>query len=387
MPYSYNETTLGSMVTTKDIVEQLRGKIGRYQGPIGEQNTKAALIEPVLRVLGWDVEDVDEVHREYKQRSMDNPVDYALVLDGKPVLFVEAKGLRENLDDRRWAGQILGYAAVAGVEWVVLTNGDEYRIYNAHAPVPVQDKEFRRARVTDPTTLPETVLDLFSRKRMLEGHLTVMFKAHFVDHQVREALGILLAPGHVDPALVRLIGKHAKALSPGEIRSGLDRLHVSWDGPMRSAAAASTSPASPSPAPVLLPVPSRPSPTTPSATPSKSGTATRDEVARSNNAVLQRIMAARPNQDTLDLEKTYNGHHLTARIECDGRVTWNGVAYDSLSTAAGVARASIIGAPAGRKYPQTNGWTFWGFRDADGQLKPMDALRQALMPSHPSASE
>jgi hypothetical protein len=25
--------------------------------------------------LGWDVEDVDEVHREYKVRAMDDPVD------------------------------------------------------------------------------------------------------------------------------------------------------------------------------------------------------------------------------------------------------------------------------------------------------------------------
>src|SRR5579859_2928291 len=101
------------MATIKEIVELVGGRIAHYKGPMGEQNTKAALIEPMLRVLGWDVEDPDEVHREYKQKSMDNPVDYALMLDGKPALFVEAKGLRENLDGRSWAGQILGYAAVA----------------------------------------------------------------------------------------------------------------------------------------------------------------------------------------------------------------------------------------------------------------------------------
>src|SRR5258708_38934446 len=174
------------MATIKEAVEQARARIARYQAPVGEQNTKAALIEPVLRVLGWDVEDVDEVHREYRQRSMDAPVDYALVLDNEPVLFVEAKGLRENLEDRRWAGQIVGYAAVAGVEWVVLTNGDEYRIYNAHAAVAVHDKLFRVARVTDPATHPEGVLELFSKVRMMQGHLTTVFKTHLIDHQVRE---------------------------------------------------------------------------------------------------------------------------------------------------------------------------------------------------------
>jgi hypothetical protein len=31
--------------------------------------------------------------------------------------------------------------------------------------------------------------------------------------------------------------------------------------------------------------------------------------------------------------------------------------------AGGMARKSMIGAPEGRPYPQTNGWTFWQFRD------------------------
>jgi hypothetical protein len=55
-------------------------------------------------------------------------------------------GLGENLDDRRWAGQIMGYAHVAGVKWVVLTDGDEYRLYNAYAEGPVEDKIFRKFR-------------------------------------------------------------------------------------------------------------------------------------------------------------------------------------------------------------------------------------------------
>ncbi len=34
---------------------------------MGEQDTKAALISPVLRALGWDVEDVEQVRHEYRQ--------------------------------------------------------------------------------------------------------------------------------------------------------------------------------------------------------------------------------------------------------------------------------------------------------------------------------
>jgi hypothetical protein len=47
----------------------------------------------------------DEVHREYRRRPADNPVDYALLLSRTPRLFIEAKGLGENIDDPKWANQ------------------------------------------------------------------------------------------------------------------------------------------------------------------------------------------------------------------------------------------------------------------------------------------
>jgi hypothetical protein len=38
---------------------------------LNEQNTKASLIEPVMRALGWNVEDFDEVQREFRLRRRD----------------------------------------------------------------------------------------------------------------------------------------------------------------------------------------------------------------------------------------------------------------------------------------------------------------------------
>jgi len=78
----------------------------------------------------------------------------------------------------------------------------------------------------------------------------------------------------------------------------------------------------------------------------------------------------------LDIETTYRGHRLTARIEADGNVTWNGTTYDSLSTAGGMARKSVVGAPPGREYPQTNGWT----SGASGARARHDDRGQAIGP-------
>ena len=78
----------------------------------------------------------------------------------------------------------------------------------------------------------------------------------------------------------------------------------------------------------------------------------------------------------VDLQKTYRGNLLTGRIESDGQVTFGGKRYESLSTAAGQARKTVMGSPDGRRYPQTNGWTFWQFQDIDGSWQQLDTLRR-----------
>ena len=47
-----------ALATVRERIESLSGE------PFGEQNTKAGMIAPLLRVLGWDVEDFRQVHLE-----------------------------------------------------------------------------------------------------------------------------------------------------------------------------------------------------------------------------------------------------------------------------------------------------------------------------------
>src|SRR5262249_6649845 len=167
----------------QDTLKETVARIARFQDrSLGEQNTKASLIEPVLEALGWDIRDPDEVHHEYKPTPKDNPVDYALSLLRKPRLFVEAKGLGEQLDDRKWIIQVLTYATGAGVVWCVLTDGNEYRFYNSTAAVDAEEKLFCRIRLTDGgEDEAARTLSLISRGNMEENLLDVLWKAFFVD--------------------------------------------------------------------------------------------------------------------------------------------------------------------------------------------------------------
>lgn len=337
-----------------EVLPQIRERAARYRQPpgINEQNTKAGLIDPVIRALGWDTEDLDEVHREFKVKSADKPVDYALLVLRTPRLFIEAKSLGEDLSDRRWANQIMGYASVAGVEWVVLTDGDEYRIFNSHAPVPIDQKLFRSVRISDASALVVETLQLLSKERMSENYIQMIWQAHYVDRQIKTVVTGLFTP-ETDPSLVRLIRKRIPTLSPAEIRAAISRAHVQIEFPDI--------------ADVQAPEPIREKPPTqPDDHPKGPG----------NLISFRQLIDSGIVTPPLMLEKTYKGHRLTAHVDEHGRVWYAGTAFNSPSTAASIARKSIIGAPRDRKYPQTNGWIFWQFRDDEGVLRDIDILRR-----------
>ena len=342
-----------------DTLAELRARIERIRRrkeSIGEQNTKAVLIEPLLSALGWNLRDLDDVIREYKYKPPDNPVDYALFILRSPCLFIEAKDLGTRLDDRKWVSQILGYATVVGIEWCVLTDGDEYRLYNAHAPVEVEEKLFRAVRISDLSQEEYTrnTLDLLSKDNMKDKRIDALWNAHFVDCRVKIALEELLSDEN--RTLVNWLHRKREELSPSEIRESLQRADIHVDFPI--------SPISSPPGHDKL---SRKRP---------EGPRSHRVVAVKVSVLIEEGLIRPP----LQLEKLFKGHRLTATIQQDGAIVFDGRAYTSLSTAGGMARKSIIGAPPDREYPQTNGWTFWKYRDPETrELREIDFLRQEYL--------
>ena len=370
----------------EDVVTKLRKRIlniREHKDTIGEENTKATLIEPLLAALGWDTEELTEVHREYKRKSQDKPVDYALFLLREPRLFIEAKALDEDLTNRKWASQIIGYAATAGVKWCVLTDGDEYRLFNAHAEVDIEDKLFRSFRIStsgaDEQAFAVQTLALLSKEKMAENLLTLLWTPHFVDRKVKGAVEDLFK--NEDPGFIRLLRKTTTGLGPSEIRASLKRaVPLRIDFPVV--------PVTPSP----IPETRRP-PDGEKLSAGKKAALTRkarlltaavDQAKRKSptsfDTKLADLIQAGFIQTPLHLERQYKGVHLKAAIQEDGTVVVDGKPYNSLSTAGSMARKSVIGAPPGRPYPQTDGWTFWRYPDPQTRkLLEIDVLRQKYL--------
>ena len=91
-----------------------------------EPPTKQSLILPVLNALGWDVFDHTRVHPEFPTGS--GEVDWALKIQGKPAVLVEAKSLSTQLDAKE-LNQLSRYCFDLGVPTALLTNGAEWRVY------------------------------------------------------------------------------------------------------------------------------------------------------------------------------------------------------------------------------------------------------------------
>ncbi|MBX3435304.1 MAG: hypothetical protein KF847_18460 [Pirellulales bacterium] len=353
-----------------DELQTVRNRIEKYGSKgINEQDTKATLIQPVMRALGWDVEDLEDVQREYKRRKQDKPVDYALFLLRTPCLFVEAKALGQNLDDRKWANQIMGYAGVAGVGWVVLTDGNEYRLYNTHAAVPIEEKLFRTVRLSEDLNAAAETLALLSRKRMSGNEIDARWNAFFVDRQVKVAVEELIG-AEPDTAFIRLLTKRLDGLAPKDIRASLQRAEVDLSFPVAPQG---------EPAAEL--------------SQSKARRAKGSKSAGKGTIVGKRKRGNSPSQELKErgvrrqeqigvliangylsvgqkLSASYLGETIVATLTKDGKVNVAGTDYESVSAAGAAAKNQV----SGKGFLATDGWSFWSTTD-HGEQVPIGAIR------------
>ncbi|MEF8842330.1 MAG: type I restriction enzyme HsdR N-terminal domain-containing protein [Haloarculaceae archaeon] len=94
---------------------------------MNESNTKHKLVDPLLRLLGWDT--VFDIELEYSVQmgSTTKHVDYALQLDETPEVFAEIKGCDTSISEGH-RSQLASYLKQQNVNWGLLTNGEEFEI-------------------------------------------------------------------------------------------------------------------------------------------------------------------------------------------------------------------------------------------------------------------
>ena len=97
---------------------------------VTEEATKTSLVLPFFTALGYNIFDPTEVVPEFDAglgEMKDKKADYALQINGKPVMIVECKALSVKLSSKH-INQLFDYFIRTEVKFALLTNGDDYLV-------------------------------------------------------------------------------------------------------------------------------------------------------------------------------------------------------------------------------------------------------------------
>ena len=120
-----------------DFLDEVKTRSGRFEDRLQhtietEEATKTSFVLPFIQMLGYDIFDPSEVVPEFTAdlgTKQGEKVDYALLLDGKPVILIEAKRHGSNLDEEE-ISQLFRYFSVTDARFGILTDGIAYRFFS-----------------------------------------------------------------------------------------------------------------------------------------------------------------------------------------------------------------------------------------------------------------
>ncbi|MDX5435564.1 MAG: type I restriction enzyme HsdR N-terminal domain-containing protein [Pontibacter sp.] len=138
-----------------DVINALGEKVSRLKDSIQtEEATKNAFVMPFIAALGYDVFNPLEVIPEFIADlgiKKGEKVDYCIQKDGKPIIIVECKHWKEELNVHN--SQLHRYFHVCSTRFGILTNGIIYRFYTDLEEANKMDNkpfwEFNITEITD----------------------------------------------------------------------------------------------------------------------------------------------------------------------------------------------------------------------------------------------
>ena len=107
-----------------------------------EEATKMSLIVPFFQLLGYDVFNPAEFCPEYTADvgiKKGEKVDYAILMNGQPIILIEAKSVGKKLD--KHSSQLFRYFVTTSSKFAILTNGISYKFYTDLDESNKMDKE------------------------------------------------------------------------------------------------------------------------------------------------------------------------------------------------------------------------------------------------------
>ncbi len=119
-----------------DFLDEIRALATRKRDQLEhlktEEAAKTSLVMPFIQVLGYNIFDPTEVVPEFGAdvgKKKGEKVDYAILMDGKPIILFECKPVGTTLDESH-TYQLFRYFNVTEARFGVLTDGVAYRFFS-----------------------------------------------------------------------------------------------------------------------------------------------------------------------------------------------------------------------------------------------------------------
>lgn len=156
-------------------LEQLHARVDTLKDQINtEEATKNAFVMPFIQILGYDIFNPTEVIPEFIcdiGTKKGEKIDYVIKKDGEPILIIECKHWKENVDAHN--SQLHRYYHVSKSRFGVLTNGHIYNFYtDLEKPNIMDDKPFFTLDLSNLKDTSLKILEKFTKNGYnLEGIL------------------------------------------------------------------------------------------------------------------------------------------------------------------------------------------------------------------------
>lgn len=159
-----------------------------------EEATKTAFIMPFISALGYDIFNPAEVVPELNADvgiKRGEKVDYAIMIDNKPIILIEAKSLGTNLDNVH-ASQLYRYFSVTDARFGVLTNGAIYRFFtdidesNRMDPKPFLEIDLANINKYSVKALTKFTKPTFNLENILESASVLKYTREIKNKLFRE---------------------------------------------------------------------------------------------------------------------------------------------------------------------------------------------------------
>lgn len=154
-----------------------------------EEATKMSLVAPFFQILGYDIFNPSEFCPEFTADigiKKGEKVDYAILINGAPIILIEVKSIGKNLD--KHSSQLFRYYSATNARFAILTNGLTYRFYtdlnekNKMDNEPFYEFNLLNLSPDDYIEIPKFSKECFNEESIFDNASILMYSNQFIEY-------------------------------------------------------------------------------------------------------------------------------------------------------------------------------------------------------------